>query len=72
MAQSFDLVIRGGTIFDGTGAPGREADITVSDDRIMKIGKIAETGGQATWEQAADRVDHQGTVARYGGSRWSP
>jgi N-acyl-D-amino-acid deacylase len=33
-----DLVIRGGTVFDGTGAPGRAADVAVSGGLITEIG----------------------------------
>jgi N-acyl-D-amino-acid deacylase len=32
-----DIVIRGGVVIDGTGAPGREADVTVRDGRIAAI-----------------------------------
>ena len=40
-----DLVIRGGTVFDGTGAPGREADVAISGTRIAQIAtKIADHG----------------------------
>ncbi|HEY7567764.1 MAG TPA: D-aminoacylase [Gemmatimonadaceae bacterium] len=42
-----DLVIRGGTVFDGTGAPGREADIAISGARIAQIAaRIAERGAE--------------------------
>jgi len=33
-----DLVIRGGTIVDGTGAPRREGDIAIEVDRIVQVG----------------------------------
>jgi N-acyl-D-amino-acid deacylase len=33
-----DLAIRGGTVFDGTGAPGRLADVAVTDGVIEAIG----------------------------------
>ncbi|MEN8159795.1 MAG: amidohydrolase family protein [Myxococcota bacterium] len=33
-----DLVIRGGTVVDGTGAPGRAADVAIEGDRITAIG----------------------------------
>ncbi|HLY57882.1 MAG TPA: amidohydrolase family protein, partial [Stellaceae bacterium] len=39
-----DLVIRGGTVFDGSGGEGREADIAVSGGRITEIGKILVRG----------------------------
>jgi N-acyl-D-aspartate/D-glutamate deacylase len=33
-----DLVIRGGTVIDGTGAPGQRADVAIEGDRIAAIG----------------------------------
>lgn len=33
-----DLVIRGGTVYDGTGAPGCVADVAISDGVIQEIG----------------------------------
>ena len=39
-----DLVIRGGTVFDGTGAPGVAADVAINGDRIVAVGEV---GGSA-------------------------
>ena len=33
-----DLVIRGGTVIDGTGSPGRAADVAITDGKISQIG----------------------------------
>ena len=40
----FDLVIRGGTVIDGTGGTPIEADVALSGNRIAAIGKIAGAG----------------------------
>ena len=39
-----DLVIRGGTVFDGTGTGGRTADVVVNDGRITEVGKASGRG----------------------------
>ena len=36
--MSADIVIRGGTVVDGSGAPGRRADVAITGDRISGIG----------------------------------
>ena len=37
-----DLVIKGGNVVDGTGAPGRSADIAITDGIVTEIGRIKE------------------------------
>jgi N-acyl-D-aspartate/D-glutamate deacylase len=44
MTANPDLVIRGGTIADGSGGSLFEADIAVQDARISEVGKIAGKG----------------------------
>ncbi|MGJ5202565.1 N-acyl-D-amino-acid deacylase family protein [Bradyrhizobium sp. HKCCYLR20261] len=39
-----DLVIRGGTIADGSGGDLYEADVAIADGRIAAVGKIAASG----------------------------
>jgi N-acyl-D-aspartate/D-glutamate deacylase len=43
-----DLVIRGGTVVDGTGAAARTADITVDDGRITGVGSFPGVGAERT------------------------
>jgi N-acyl-D-amino-acid deacylase len=38
MADTADLVIRGGTVVDGSGAPPLDADVVIKGDRIVAIG----------------------------------
>ena len=45
MSQDPTLVIRNGTIVDGTGAPPRAADIAIAGDRIAAIGAVPSTRG---------------------------
>jgi N-acyl-D-aspartate/D-glutamate deacylase len=40
----FDTVIRGGTVVDGTGAPGRPADVGIVDGRVAAIGDLDDGG----------------------------
>ncbi|MFZ9624968.1 MAG: D-aminoacylase, partial [Burkholderiaceae bacterium] len=45
-----DILIRGGTVFDGSGAPGRPADVAVGQGRILAV----EAGLKATASRVID------------------
>src|SRR5205807_8630929 len=55
-----DLLIRGGLVVDGTGAPGRVADVAVTDGKVSSIGNGESVG------DAADVVDATGLVVAPG------
>ena len=40
--MSYDLLIKNGTVVDGTGGPSRRADVAIANGRIAEIGKVAE------------------------------
>jgi N-acyl-D-aspartate/D-glutamate deacylase len=54
----FDLVIRGGTVVDGTGMPGFTADVALEGGRIAKVGRVSEN--------AAREIDADGLVVTPG------
>jgi N-acyl-D-amino-acid deacylase len=37
-----DLIIRGGTVLDGTGREGFVADVVVDGDRIVHVGRTTD------------------------------
>lgn len=39
-----DLVIRGGFVVDGSGAPGREADIAIRAGKVVQVGEVSGAG----------------------------
>src|SRR6185312_3647329 len=41
LVQHYDVIVRGGTLYDGNGAPGRIADVGVRGDRIAAVGDLS-------------------------------
>jgi N-acyl-D-aspartate/D-glutamate deacylase len=56
-----DLAIRGGTIIDGTGSPGRQGDVGVKDGRIVAVGAAGHLD-----EVAAETFEADGLVVAPG------
>jgi N-acyl-D-amino-acid deacylase len=40
--MSYDLLIRNGTVVDGTGGPGRRADVAIENGKIAEIGRLSD------------------------------
>src|SRR2546423_4976465 len=58
--MAYDLLIKNGTVVDGSGAPGRHADVAISGDRIAEIGAIS--GGAKRTIAADDLVVAPGFI----------
>jgi N-acyl-D-amino-acid deacylase len=50
--MAHDLLIRNGTVFDGTGAAGQRADVAVDGERITALGDLADQVGKKTIDAA--------------------
>ena len=44
-APKYDVIIRGGTVYDGTGAPGVVADVGIRGDSIAAVGDLSAAKG---------------------------
>ena len=53
-----DLVLRGGTLADGTGGPLRTGDLAITGGRITAVGTVAEAG--------AEEIDARGLIVAPG------
>jgi len=51
-APDYDLLLVGGTVADGTGAPRRRADVAVTSDRIAAIGDLSGRTARRTVDVA--------------------
>src|SRR3954463_15338271 len=52
MGEAFDLVIRGGMLVDGTGAPARPGDLAIRDGRIAALGAVDGRNARRTLDAA--------------------
>lgn len=57
-AADYDVIIAGGRVIDGTGAPAFAADVAIKDGRIVRVGEVA---GAAT-----TRIDATGLIVAPG------
>ena len=57
--MAHDLIIRNGTVIDGTGGPAQRADVAIDGDRITAIGDLAEVA-------ATREIDARGMVVTPG------
>ncbi|HVN02598.1 MAG TPA: amidohydrolase family protein [Caulobacteraceae bacterium] len=58
MAREYDLVVRGGTIYDGQGGEAFEGDVAVRDGRIAAVGDVSGAG--------AEEIDARGKLVAPG------
>ncbi len=59
VAQSYDVLLKNGTVYDGTGGKPRVLDIAIKDDKIVAVGKFKNA-------QAKTIVDAQGLAVAPG------
>ena len=58
MAEEISVVVRNGTVIDGTGAAPYEADVAIANGKIVEIGKITARG--------AEEIDAKGKLVTPG------
>jgi len=46
MDRTYDLVIRGGTVIDGTASIGRQADVAIKEGVIAAVGGLMGRGAR--------------------------
>jgi len=58
MERAYDLVIRNGAVFDGSGGPSFDADVAVKDGAIAAVGEVAGVG--------VEEIDARGRIVTPG------
>ncbi len=49
-SASFDVIVKGGLVYDGTGAPPRRAAVGIRGDRITAVGDLTKAGARTVIE----------------------
>src|SRR4051812_44577895 len=44
-SDDFDVIIRNGTVYDGSGGEGRHADVGIKGDRIVRVNDLKDATG---------------------------
>ncbi|MEN9504921.1 MAG: hypothetical protein RI958_847 [Actinomycetota bacterium] len=57
--MSYDIIIRGGTVVDGTGSPARRADVAITGDRIVAV-------DESIVDHASREIDATGRIVTPG------
>lgn len=60
----YDLVIRGGTVVDGPGAPARAADMAVTGGTVTEVGRVDGGAGVQTIEHSRRTGELPGCLVR--------
>lgn len=58
----YDVLIRHGTVIDGTGSPGRVADVAIDGDRISAVGEIPADATATTEIDATGKIVSPGFI----------
>ena len=64
--QRYDLIIRGASIYDGSGAPPFIGDVSIRGDRIVEVGETTSGGRGGPPHIAAREIDARGLAVAPG------
>ena len=60
--QHYDVLIRGGTVYDGSDTPGRAADVAITGDRVVAVGVVPPTATAAMQIDATGKIVAPGFI----------
>src|SRR3546814_7244965 len=62
LAQHYDVLIRGGTVYDGSDTPGRTADVAIASARIAAVGTIPAAATATKLVAASGKIVAPGVI----------